>query len=251
MRGACLIVASSRLTCSVPRDAQIRLDSVSAIFAVAVNAVLFDLDGTLADTAPDMARALNVVRHHREQPPLPLSTIRPHVSNGARGMLYVGFGVRPSDASYVELCDAFFREYEANICIESRLFDGIETVIANLEKRKIIWGIVTNKAARFAIPIARALHIETRIARTVCGDTTVHRKPHPAPLLHAANLIGVAPEKIVYVGDDERDIQAARAAGMLSVAAAYGYIANDIDPNTWGADALISAPLDLLSPNCR
>ncbi|MEO8385299.1 MAG: HAD-IA family hydrolase [Betaproteobacteria bacterium] len=218
---------------------------MSDILARKVVAVLFDLDGTFADTAPDMARALNVLRYQRGLPSLPLSAIRPYVSRGARGMLDIGFGLEPLDESFSELRDAFYSEYQANICIESKLFDGIDKVISNLESRKVVWGIVTNKAARFALPIARKLGFEGRAACIVCGDTTAHTKPHPEPLLYAAKLIGVAPRQIVYVGDDERDIQAAHAAGMLSVAATYGYIAAAIDPNTWGADAWISAPFEL------
>lgn len=212
-----------------------------------ISAVLFDLDGTFADTAPDMARALNVIRFQRGLPALPLATIRSHVSHGARGMLNVGFGISPQHENFAALCDAFYDEYQQNICIESALFDGIETLVDTLEQRDIVWGIVTNKAARFALPIAQMLGFAERAACIVCGDTTAHTKPHPAPLLHAASLIGISPGKSVYVGDDERDIQAARAAGMLSIVAAYGYIATEIDPKAWGANALISAPLDLLS----
>jgi phosphoglycolate phosphatase len=214
--------------------------------AGSIRAVLFDLDGTFADTAPDMARALNVIRIQRGLPELPLAVVRPHVSRGARGMLDVGFGIGPQHEDFVILRDAFYDQYQQNICIESALFDGIETLVDAIEQRDIVWGIVTNKAARFALPIAQMLGFAERAACIVCGDTTAHTKPHPAPLLHAASLIAVAPGRTVYVGDDERDVQAARAAGMVSVAAAYGYIAADVDPSAWGADAVISAPIDVL-----
>ena len=216
-----------------------------------VEAVLFDLDGTFADTAPDMARALNVIRSQRGLTALPLALIRPHVSNGARGMLNVGFGISPQHETFVALRDAFYAEYQQNICIESTLFDGMEQLVSALEQHNIAWGIVTNKAARFALAIAQTLGFAQRAACIVCGDTTAHTKPHPAPLLHAAALIGVSPAHTIYVGDDERDIQAAHAAGMRGVAAAYGYIGANTDPRSWGADFSIAAPLALKPLVCR
>ena len=215
-----------------------------------VRAVLFDLDGTFADTAPDMARALNVIRRRHHLDPLPLAAVRPHVSRGARGMLDVGFGIDPQHARFAALRDAFYDEYQQNVCVESALFDGIEALIDELEKNTIAWGIVTNKAARFAMPIAQALGFAQRAACVVCGDTTAHTKPHPAPLLHAAKLIGVAPGNTLYVGDDERDIQAAHAAGMRGVAATYGYIAVDTDSSRWGAAFSIAAPSALIPLVC-
>ena len=211
-----------------------------------IRAVLFDLDGTFADTAPDMARALNVIRFKHGLPALPLANIRPHVSRGARGMLDVGFGISPQQEEFAILRDAFYDEYQRNICVESALFDGMETLIGILEQRNIVWGIVTNKAARFALPIAQVLGFAERAACIVCGDTTAHTKPHPAPLLHAAQLIGIAPNDTLYVGDDQRDIQAAHSAGMFAVAATYGYISADIDPHGWGADYTISTPTGLI-----
>ena len=216
----------------------------------AVKAVLFDLDGTFADTAPDMARALNAIRHRHDLSALPLSAIRPHVSHGARGMLEVGFGISPQHATFAGLRDAFYDEYQQNVCVESALFDGIESLVSALEQHRITWGIVTNKAARFALPIAKALGFAQRAGCIVCGDTTAHTKPHPAPLLHAAELIGVAPVDTLYVGDDARDIQAAHAAGMRGVVAAYGYIGVDADPRQWGAAFSIDAPSDLKAHVC-
>ena len=213
--------------------------------SVSIRAILFDLDGTFADTAPDMAGALNFIRLQRGLPALPLAAIRPHVSQGARGMLDVGFGISPQHEEFAILRDAFYDEYQRNICVESALFDGMETLIDTLEQRNIVWGIVTNKAVRFALPIAQMLGFEKRAACIVCGDTTAHTKPHPAPLLHAAQLICIAPGNTIYVGDDQRDIQAAHAAGMRAVAATYGYISAGIDPREWGADYTIATPTDL------
>ena len=207
-----------------------------------MRAVLFDLDGTFADTAPDMAHALNVIRQQYGLAALPLATIRPHVSHGARGMLDVGFGISPHHETFVALRDAFYDEYQRNICLESALFDGVDSLVDTLAQHDIVWGIVTNKAARFALPIAEALGFAHRAACIVCGDTTAHTKPHPAPLLHAAALIGVNPAHTLYVGADERDIQAAHAAGMRGVAAAYGYLAADIDTGAWGAEFSIATP---------
>ena len=210
-----------------------------------IRAVLFDLDGTFADTAPDMARALNVIRIQRGLPDLPLATIRPHVSRGARGMLDVGFGINLHHESFATLRDAFYDEYRQNICVKSTLFDGMEALVDTLEQRAIVWGIVTNKAARFALPLVQMLGFAERAACIVYGDTTAHTKPHPAPLLHAAHVIGISPSHILYVGDDERDIQAAHAAGMRAVAAAYGYISADSDPKYWNAEYSISTPAEL------
>ena len=211
----------------------------------AVRAVLFDLDGTFADTAPDMARALNVIRQQHGLAALPLATIRPHVSHGARGMLDVGFGISPHHETFVALRDAFYDEYQRNLCIDSALFDGVDSLVDTLAQHDIVWGIVTNKAARFALPIAEALGFAHRAACIVCGDTTAHTKPHPAPLLHAAALIGVNPAHTIYVGDDERDIQAAHAADMRGVVAAYGYIDANNDTEAWGAEFSIATPSDL------
>ena len=218
--------------------------------ANAVKAILFDLDGTFADTAPDMARALNAIRHRHDLAALPLAVIRPHVSHGARGMLDVGFGISPQHATFAELRDAFYDEYQQNVCVESALFEGIESLVSALEQHGIAWGIVTNKAARFALPIAQALGFAERAGCIVCGDSTAHTKPHPAPLLHAAELIGIAPGDTLYVGDDARDIQAAHAAGMRGVVAAYGYIGVDADTRQWGAAFSIDAPSDLKALVC-
>ena len=212
-----------------------------------VSAVLFDFDGTFADTAPDMVRALNVVLAGEGRPPVLPAEGRPYVSSGARGMIAVGFGLFPGDADYQRLRDAFLDEYERNMCIDTAWFEGIETLVSHLEARQILWGIVTNKAARFALPLTTQLSIAPRAACVVCGDTTPHTKPHPAPLLHAAGLLAVEPARCLYIGDDQRDMRAATAAGMRGIAARYGYIGAGDDPAAWGAEAIIDAPLEILT----
>ena len=207
-------------------------------------AVLFDLDGTFADTAPDMARALNAIRHTRKLAPLPLAELRDYVSQGARGMIGAGFGISPDHADFPELRDAFLDQYERAICIETTLFHGMPQLVGLLEKRDIAWGIVTNKATRFTMPLARALGIDITAGCIVCGDTCARAKPYPDPLLHAAQLIGIAPQDCLYIGDDIRDIQAAHAAGMRSVAALYGYHGGS-DPKTWNASAQINSPSEI------
>lgn len=212
----------------------------------AVGAVLFDFDGTFADTAPDMLRALNTLLARHARPAVALAAGRPYVSSGARGMLEIGFDLRPGDTGYEPLRDAFLNEYEANMCIDSAWFAGMDVVVESLESRRIPWGIVTNKAARFAQPLTATLGIAPRAACVVCGDTTAHTKPHPAPLLHAARLIGIDPGACLYVGDDPRDMQAAQAAGMRGIAAGYGYVSPHRPPELWGAEAIIDHPAALL-----
>ncbi len=209
-------------------------------------AVLFDFDGTLADTAPDLAFAANLLRKARGLDSLPLSIYRPHVSRGGRGMVFIAFDLTPEDAEFSELRDQFLNRYEERVCVDTRLFEGIDATLDALEARGIAWGIVTNKAKRFTDPIVAQLGLNTRTPCIVSGDTTPHAKPHPAPLLHAAELLGVDAHECWYVGDDERDIVAARAAGMVSIIADYGYLGGT-DPATWGADARIGTPAELLA----
>jgi phosphoglycolate phosphatase len=218
-----------------------------AVPGATVRAVLFDLDGTFADTAPDMARALNTVRLQRGLEPLPLSILRPHVSSGARGMLEAGFNIKPADAEFPDLRDAFHEAYASNICIDSRWFDGIAGVVDDLEQRDIAWGIVTNKAARFTMPLLDALRISPRAACVVCGDTCARAKPHPDPLLHAATLIDIDPAECLYVGDDVRDIDAANAAGMRGIVAMYGYLGVATAPYTWKAAAWVHSATEITS----
>lgn len=210
-----------------------------------IRAVLFDLDGTFADTAPDLGYAVNQMRIARNLPPVPEEKTRPVTSSGARGLLGAGFGITPDHADYPAMRDEFLNIYEANLCRETRLFDGMAHLIDALESRALSWGIVTNKAERFALPLIKLLGYGKRAACVIGGDTTGRLKPHPDPLYAAARAIRIAPELCLYVGDDERDVQAGRAAGMTTVAVRYGYL-NGSDPASWGADAVINAPIDVL-----
>jgi len=209
-------------------------------------AVLFDLDGTFADTAPDLGRALNRLRAEQRLEPLPIAIMRAHASSGARGLLKAGFGLTPESEGYNALRDRFLDLYAENLCVETRLFEGIPELLSMIEARDLPWGIVTNKAKRFTEPLLRALAIGHRAACIVSGDSTPHIKPHPAPLLRAAMLLGLAPGDCLYVGDDLRDVQAARAAGMRFAAAGWGYHGEGGDPGAWGADAVLSRPHDIL-----
>lgn len=211
----------------------------------AAQAVLFDLDGTLADTAPDLAAALNRLREDQGLEPLPLEEVRPFASAGARGLVHVGFDAKPGDAEYDALREAFLEFYRERTCVETRLFEGVPELLGELARRKIPWGIVTNKATRFTDRIVEALKLAP--ACVVCGDTTPHIKPHPAPLLHAAGLLELPPASCLYLGDDLRDIQGARAAGMRAVAVDWGYHhPASGGPGTWQADAVISQPRDVV-----
>jgi N-acetyl-D-muramate 6-phosphate phosphatase len=210
-----------------------------------IHAVLFDLDGTFADTAPDLGHAVNLMRKARNLPPVPAAKTRPVTSSGARGLLGASFGITPDHADYPAMRDEFLKLYEANLCRETRLFDGMAQLVDALEARALAWGIVTNKAERFALPLMTLLGYGTRAGCVIGGDTTGKMKPHPDPLYAAARRLNVAPETCLYVGDDERDVQAGRAAGMKTVAVRYGYL-NGSDPAAWGADAVIGAPLEVL-----
>lgn len=211
-----------------------------------IQAVLFDLDGTFADTAPDLGYAVNLMRKARNLPPVPEEKTRPVTSSGARGLLGAGFGITPDHADYLAMRDEFLNLYEANLCRETCLFDGMAELINSLEARQLTWGIVTNKAERFALPLMKLLGYGTRSACVIGGDTTGKMKPHPEPLYAAAKAIQIAPEHCLYVGDDERDIQAGRAAGMKTIAVRYGYL-NGSDPAAWGADAVVDKPLNIMN----
>ena len=212
----------------------------------AVEGVLFDLDGTVADTAPDLAHALNLLRAERGLAPVPVSTLRSHVSHGARGMLEAGLDLRPGDADFIELRDRFLQLYEDNLVRDSCLFEGMAALLDALEARGLAWGIVTNKAERFAVPLIAGLGLSGRTGCLVGGDTTGKAKPHPDPLLEGAQRIGIDPARCLYVGDDRRDVEAAVAATMTPVVALYGYL-HGADPQAWGAQWMIDAPLDLLN----
>ncbi len=208
--------------------------------------VLFDLDGTLADTAPDLGYALNQQRLARGMSELPIEAVRSQASSGARGLLKVGFDMEPGQSGYDAMRDEFLDIYEENVARSSRLFPGIPALLDQIERRALRWGIVTNKAKRFTFPLLRALELMERAQCVICGDTTPNPKPHPAPLLAAADMLGVPPRQCIYVGDDERDVQAGHGAGMPVVVARYGYLGNGTLPEQWGADGFIDAPADLL-----
>ncbi|RQS69842.1 HAD family hydrolase [Burkholderia sp. Bp8963] len=209
------------------------------------NAVLFDLDGTLADTAPDLAAAVNKMQRVRGLRETPLDVLRPLASAGARGLLGGAFGIDPQSGGYDAMRDEFLTNYATDICVHTTLFPGIDTLLDELDARRVRWGIVTNKAMRLTEPLVGLLGLRARAACVVGGDTTPHPKPHPAPLLHAAGQLTLAPERIVYVGDDLRDIQAGSAAGMATVAAAYGYCGDGAAPTDWQAQHLVATTQEL------
>jgi phosphoglycolate phosphatase len=211
-----------------------------------IAAVLFDLDGTLIDSAPDLAGSVNAMLQQRGQVPLPYEALRPHAGSGARGMLAAAFGVTPAMAAYETLKDEFYRAYEMRMLEQTRLFDAVAALLDALDARLLPWGIVTNKALRFAQPGTHALGLLQRSRALVAGDSTPHTKPHPAPLLEAARRMGLAPERCVYIGDDPRDVLAGRAAGMATLAAAWGYLGPDSPPHAWGADRVLDHPGELL-----
>jgi len=224
--------------------------------ALPVDAVLFDLDGTLADTAGDLAGALNRLRRERGLAPVPVASLRAHASSGARGLIIAGLGVVPDAPEYPALRDAFLAHYEACLAETTRLFAGVTQLLDALEARGMPWGIVTNKAARFTLPVVSALKLADRAATIVSGDTTAHPKPHPAPLLHAARDLGIAAPRCAYVGDDLRDITAGNAAGMPTLVARWGYLGTGEPHERWPAAGGADHPLGLLdwlpfSPDTR
>ena len=209
--------------------------------------MLFDLDGTLADTAPDLGGALNLLLRRYHKAELPLSRSCPLVSMGARGMLEIGFGLKPIHAEYEAMKAEYLALYEANLCRATRLFDGMDDLLCALEQRGIPWGIVTNKHSRFTLPLLAALNLDGRAQCIISGDSVPQPKPPPGGLFAAADALKVAPSAdIVYVGDDERDIQAALAATMTPIVARYGYLGNGNPPAKWGAALYIDSPLELL-----
>ncbi len=212
-----------------------------------VDAVLFDLDGTLIDSAPDLGAAADKMRTDRGLASLPLSDYRAMAGAGARGMIGVAFGLKPEDEGFGALKEEFFANYEACMTERTYAFDGVAELIAQLGLSGIKWGVVTNKSERFTLPLTRRMPLFGTAQTIVSGDTTPHAKPHPAPLLEAARQLQLPPSRCVYVGDDERDIVAGRAAGMPTVAAAYGYLGATADTLGWRADATIAAPGALLN----
>jgi len=212
-----------------------------------IDAVLFDLDGTLIDSAPDLGAAADQMRVDRGLASLPLTDYRSMAGAGARGMIGVAFGLAPDHANFEALKEEFFRIYESRFTVLTYAFDGVAELIVGIVERGLKWGVVTNKSARFTLPLTKAMPLFSTAQAIVSGDTTPHAKPHPAPLLEAARQLGVSPGRCLYVGDDERDILAGRAAGMPTVAAAYGYLGASADTTAWKADATISSPGLLLN----
>jgi N-acetyl-D-muramate 6-phosphate phosphatase len=210
-----------------------------------VKAVLFDLDGTLIDSAPDLGAAADKMRIDRGLPSLPYEHYRPMAGAGARGMLGVAFGITPEHADFPALREEFFRNYESCMTQRTYVFEGVAQLIASLIERDVPWGVVTNKSMRFAGPLTKGMPLFASARAVVGGDSTPYSKPHPAPLLEAARQVGVKPIECVYVGDDVRDVQAGKAAGMATVAATYGYL-GATEVKDWGADVQIETPLALL-----
>jgi len=209
-------------------------------------AVLFDLDGTLIDSAPDLGAAADKMRTDRGLESYPLERYRPFAGSGARGMLGVAFGITPDAPEFPELREEFFVTYERRMLLNTQVFDGVQALIDAIQARGLLWGVVTNKSMRFTDPLTRAMPLFASARAIVSGDTTPHAKPHPEPLHEAARRLGVPSEACIYVGDDERDIIAGRAAGMRTVAATYGYMGSQADATLWQADASISSPMELL-----
>lgn len=208
--------------------------------------IFFDLDGTLADTAPDLVAATNKLLVARNLTPKPYEFLRPYASAGARGLLEGAFGINPDHEDFAVLRDEFFSNYEKALLVDSKLFDGIDHLLDQMDAASLPWGIITNKSERFTNPLTDLMGLRQRAVSTVSGDTTPYSKPHPEPILHAARISNIDPSKSIYVGDDIRDVLAGKAAGMKTVAAAYGYCGCKEPPEAWGADYIANNPLDLL-----
>jgi len=211
-----------------------------------IRTVLFDLDGTLADTAPDLAHALNALLVEEGKTALPYDTIRPEVSHGASALVTLGFGQKPGDPDFDQLRERFLALYSADLCLHTKPFTGIEPLLKSLQQQGINWGVVTNKPAFLTDPLVAGLNLSPAPACVVSGDTVANRKPHPEPMLHACTAAGSRPEQCLYVGDAERDILAGKHAGMKTLVALFGYINSHETPDRWGADGMIRAPGEIL-----
>ena len=206
-----------------------------------IDTILFDLDGTLADTAPDLAGALNAIRVKQGLTELPLETISPTVSLGGNAMIKLAFGLEESDDGFEEIREQFLNYYLDHIADETRLYEGMQELLTTLENNNKIWGIVTNKSTWLTTPLLKALELDKRSACIVCGDTTEHRKPHPAPILHACELMKAKPATTLYIGDAQRDIEAGSRAGTKTMVALYGYIEENENPVDWNADSMVNS----------
>lgn len=211
-----------------------------------INTVLFDLDGTLVDTAPDMAEALNILLKEQGEQPLPYQTIRPEVSNGSVALVKLGFGIELDKERLEYLKQRYLDIYLQNLHVDSVLFEGMQEILLAIESSGKHWGVVTNKPSWLTEPLLRSMGLAERSGCMVSGDTTKERKPHPEPMFHACRLIGVNPENCLYIGDAQRDIEAGKSAGMKTIVANYGYIGDGENPASWGADAFIEKPSDIL-----
>lgn len=211
-----------------------------------IKTVLFDLDGTLIDTAPDMAAALTVLCKEENQPLLSYAQVRPVVSNGSAALVKLAFGKLDDEKRLMHLKQRYLEIYEQNICIDSALFKGIEAVLDHIENHGLNWGVVTNKPGWLTLPLMKSLRLTQRAATIVSGDTTPNSKPHPDPMHHACEEAESESQECMYVGDARRDIEAGRNAGMKTLVANYGYIETGEDVTTWGADAVVNEPKDIL-----
>jgi len=219
----------------------------SATVTKKIRIVLFDLDGTLADTAPDLAYALNQTLTRHNHPALPYEQIKPKVSHGASALIRLGFNLTSDDKAFAPLLQELLQIYSANIHRETSLFPGMEKVLQQLEQRGIAWGIVTNKPSRFTDPLMKSMGLTGRAACIVSGDTTTNSKPHPEPILHACRLAGGhSPEECLYIGDAQRDIESGLNAGTATLVALFGYLGPDDHPRSWGADGYIEYPAQIL-----
>ncbi len=211
-----------------------------------IELVLFDLDGTLIDSAPDLGAAADKMRTDRGMSALPLENYRHMAGAGARGMLDIAFGMSPEHADYAVMKEEFFQNYERSMTARTYAFDGVAELLVRLSAQGLPWGVVTNKSKRFTDPLTQSMPLFANAVTVISGDTTPHAKPHPEPLFEAARRVGIAPARCLYVGDDERDIVAGLAAGMGTVAATYGYLGRQGNAAQWGAHAQINCALDLL-----
>lgn len=211
-----------------------------------IRTVLFDLDGTLADTAPDLAFALETLLKEHGRAPLPYDIVRAEASHGARGLIKLGFGITHDQPEFAGLRARFLEIYAANICTHTKLFPGVAELLADIEREDMRWGIVTNKPAFLTDCLVKELGLDTRAACIVSGDTTAHSKPHPAPLLHGCEKAGGRVDQCLYVGDAERDIEAGKRAGMKTLVAMFGYLRSVDTPMRWGADGAIHSPQEIL-----
>jgi len=210
-----------------------------------LRAVLFDMDGTLLDTAPDFIAICQAMRADRDLPPIAEKLIRDEISGGARAMVAATFDISPESADFEALRLEFLERYQRDCAVHSRLFDGMGELLADIEKAHLLWGVVTNKPVRFAQPIMEQLGLAERSALLICPDHVTHSKPDPEPLILACKMLNLDPASVLFVGDDLRDIESGRDAGTKTAAVRYGYIHPNDNPDHWGADVVVDHPAEL------